>query len=339
MGLETVGTPIAWIGFSAIVLIVLVLDLGVFHRQSHTVSLREAATWSAVWASLALLFNVGIFLRYGSERGLEFFTAYLIEYMLSVDNLFVFVVVFSFFAVPATLHHWVLFWGILGALLMRGLFIVIGAALLQKFHWIIYIFGGFLMFTGIKFLVQRDEEVQPERNPIYRLFKRVMPLVPEYRGSRFFVIEMGRRHATPLALVLLTVEMTDLIFALDSIPAVFAVTRDPFIVYTSNIFAILGLRSLYFLIAGIMGLFHYLKTGLALVLLFVGLKMILADIYHVPIPLSLAVIVTLIGGAILLSIWRPLPTTLAASRQSHPTSPKRRCRRDTVIYHKTCQTA
>ena len=236
MGLETVGTPVAWVGFTVLVLIMLVLDLSVFHRKAHAVSLREAAIMSAFWIALALLFNVGVFLWYGPQRGLEFFTGYIIEKALSVDNLFVFVVVFSFFAVPATLHHWVLFWGILGALIMRGLFIVIGAALLQKFHWIMYIFGAFLVFTGIKFMVQSDEEVQPDRNPLYRLFKRVMPIVPEYRGSRFFVIELGRRHATPLVLVLLTVETTDLIFALDSIPAVFAVTRDPFIVYTSNIF-------------------------------------------------------------------------------------------------------
>jgi tellurite resistance protein TerC len=308
MGLETVGTPMAWISFTAIVLIMLVLDLGVFHRQAHIVGLREAGLMSAFWIALALLFNVGVFWWYGPQRGLEFFTGYIIEKALSVDNLFVFVVVFAYFAVPATLHHWVLFWGILGALIMRGLFIIIGAALLQKFHWIMYIFGGFLVFTGIKFMVQGDDEVQPERNPLYRLFKRVMPLVPEYRGSRFFVIELGRRHATPLVLVLLTVETTDLIFALDSIPAVFAVTRDPFIVYTSNIFAILGLRALYFLIAGVMGLFHYLKIGLALVLMFVGLKMLVADLYHLPIPVSLAVIATLIGGAILLSILRPLPS-------------------------------
>jgi tellurite resistance protein TerC len=309
MGLETVGTPIAWIGFTAIILIMLVLDLGVFHRKAHAVSLREAAIMSAVWITLALLFNVGVFMWYGSQRGLEFFTGYIIEKALSVDNLFVFVMVFSYFAVPAMLHHWVLFWGILGALLMRGLFIIIGAALLQRFHWIIYIFGGFLVYTGIKFMLQGDEEVQPDRNPLYRLFKRIMPMVPEYRGSRFFVVELGRRHATPLALVVLTVEVTDLIFALDSIPAVFAVTTDPFIVYTSNIFAILGLRALYFLIAGIMGLFHYLKIGLALVLMFVGLKMLVADIYHVPIPLSLAVIAVFLGGAVLLSILRPLPTT------------------------------
>jgi tellurite resistance protein TerC len=307
MGLETVGTPVAWVGFTVLVLIMLVLDLSVFHRKAHAVGLREAAIMSAFWIALALLFNVGVFLWYGPQRGLEFFTGYIIEKALSVDNLFVFVVVFSFFAVPATLHHWVLFWGILGALIMRGLFIVIGAALLQKFHWIMYIFGAFLVFTGIKFMVQSDEEVQPDRNPLYRLFKRVMPIVPEYRGSRFFVIELGRRHATPLVLVLLTVETTDLIFALDSIPAVFAVTRDPFIVYTSNIFAILGLRALYFLISGVMGLFHYLKIGLALVLMFVGLKMLVADIYHVPIPISLAVIAAFIGGAILLSMWRPLP--------------------------------
>ena len=308
MGLETVGTPIAWISFTAVILIMLVLDLGVFHRQAHTVSLREAAIMSAVWIALALLFNVGVFMWYGTQRGLEFFTGYIIEKALSVDNLFVFVMVFSYFAVPATLHHWVLFWGILGALIMRGLFIIIGAALLQQFHWIMYIFGGFLVYTGIKFMVQGDEEVHPDRNPLYRLFKRIMPMVPEYRGSRFFVIEMGRRHATPLALVVLTVEVTDLIFAIDSIPAVFAVTRDPFIVYTSNIFAILGLRALYFLIAGVMGLFHYLKIGLALVLMFVGLKMLVSDIYHVPIPVSLTVIAVLLGGAVLLSILRPLPT-------------------------------
>jgi tellurite resistance protein TerC len=308
MGLETVGTPIAWISFTAVILIMLVLDLGVFHRQAHTVSLREAAIMSAVWIALALLFNVGVFMWYGTQRGLEFFTGYIIEKALSVDNLFVFVMVFSYFAVPATLHHWVLFWGILGALIMRGLFIIIGAALLQQFHWIMYIFGGLLVYTGIKFMVQGDEEVHPDRNPLYRLFKRIMPMVPEYRGSRFFVIEMGRRHATPLALVVLTVEVTDLIFAIDSIPAVFAVTRDPFIVYTSNIFAILGLRALYFLIAGVMGLFHYLKIGLALVLMFVGLKMLVSDIYHVPIPVSLTVIAVLLGGAVLLSILRPLPT-------------------------------
>jgi tellurite resistance protein TerC len=308
MGLETVGTPLAWITFTAVILIMLVLDLGVFHRQAHAVSLREAAIMSAVWIALALLFNVGVFMWYGTQRGLEFFTGYIIEKALSVDNLFVFVMLFSYFAVPPALHHWVLFWGILGALIMRGLFIIIGAALLQQFHWIMYIFGAFLVYTGIKFMTQGDEEVHPERNPLYRLFRRVMPMVPEYRGSRFFVVEMGRRHATPLALVVLTVELTDLIFAIDSIPAVFAVTRDPFIVYTSNIFAILGLRALYFLIAGVMGLFHYLKIGLALVLMFVGLKMLVSDFYHVPIPVSLGVIAVLLGGAILLSIWRPLPT-------------------------------
>jgi tellurite resistance protein TerC len=333
MGLETVGTPMAWIGFTAIILIMLVLDLGVFHRQAHTVGMREAALMSAFWIALALLFNVGVFLWYGSQRGLEFFTGYIIEKALSVDNLFVFVMVFSYFAVPPMLHHYVLFWGILGALLMRGLFIIVGAALLQQFHWIIYIFGAFLVYTGIKFMVQGDEEVHPERNPLYRLFRRVMPIVPEYRGSRFFVVEMGRRYATPLALVVFTVEVTDLIFAVDSIPAVFAVTRDPFIVYTSNIFAILGLRALYFLIAGIMGLFHYLKIGLALVLMFVGLKMLVSDIYHVPIPISLAVIALFIGGAVLLSILRPLPaapesqsvealdpseTDMSAERRSRP---------------------
>lgn len=317
MGLETVGTPLTWVMFTLLVVVLLVLDLGVFHRQAHAVSLREAALMSAFWIALALVFNAGVFIWYGPQRGLEFFTGYIIEKALSVDNLFVFVVVFAFFSVPPALHHWVLFWGILGALIMRGLFIVIGAALLQQFHWIMYIFGAFLVYTGIKFMRQRDEEVQPDRNPLYRLFKRVMPIVPEYRGSRFLVVELGRRHATPLLLVLLTVETTDLIFALDSIPAVFAVTRDPFIVYTSNIFAILGLRALYFLLAGVMGLFHYLKTGLALVLMFVGLKMLVSDIYHIPIPVSLAIIAVCIGGAILLSLIRVAPPAPSKPSAEH----------------------
>lgn len=308
MGVETVGTPALWIGFALLVIIVLVLDLGVFHRTAHQVSLREASIWSLVWISLALLFNVVVFVWLGVRPGLEFLTGYLVEEALSVDNLFVFVAIFAYFAVPKVLHHRVLFWGILGAVIMRAIFIVLGTALLQKFHWIVYIFGSFLVFTGIKFLVQQEAEVEPERNPVLRLFKRFVPLVSDYRGTHFFVVEGGRRYATPLALVLVTVEMTDLVFAVDSIPAVLAVTRDPFIVYTSNIFAILGLRSIYFMIAGIMNLFHYLKTGLALVLMFVGMKMLLSDLYHIPIVVSLAFIAVSIGGSIVLSLLRPLPT-------------------------------
>jgi tellurite resistance protein TerC len=273
------------------------------------VSLREAGFWSLAWVSLALLFNVVVFLWLGTRSGLEFSTGYLVELALSVDNLFVFVALFAYFAVPRLLHHRVLFWGILGAVMMRAIFIVLGTALLQKFHWIMYVFGAFLVITGIKFLVQQEAEVEPEHNPVIRLFKRFVPMVPEYRGSAFVVREAGRLYATPLALVLLTVEMTDLVFAVDSIPAVLAVTKDPFIVYTSNIFAILGLRSIYFLLAGIMGLFHYLKIGLAVVLMFVGIKMLLSDVYHIPIAVSLAFIALAIGGSIVMSLLRPLPET------------------------------
>jgi TerC family integral membrane protein len=230
-----------------------------------------------------------------------------VEEALSVDNLFVFVALFAYFAVPKVLHHRVLFWGILGAVVMRAIFIGLGTALLQQFHWIMYIFGSFLVLTGIKFLLQQEAEVEPERNPIIRLFKRIVPLVSGYRGTAFVVRQGGRYFATPLALVLLTVEMTDLVFAVDSIPAVLAVTKDPFIVYTSNIFAILGLRSIYFLIAGIMGLFHYLKIGLAVVLMFVGVKMLLSEIYHIPTTVSLAFIAASIGGSIVLSLLWPLP--------------------------------
>jgi tellurite resistance protein TerC len=289
------------------VLALLALDLGVFHRKAHEVTTREALTWSVVWISLALLFNMGITYWYGRERGMEFLTGFLIEKALAVDNIFVFAVVFSTFAVPPALQHRVLFWGILGALVMRAIFIAAGAALIHQFHWIMYVFGGFLVLTGIKLFLQREEEMRPEQNPLVRLFMRWVPSVSTYHGSRFFVGQDGRRYATPLLLVLVVIEITDLIFAVDSIPAIFAVTSDPFIVYTSNIFAILGLRSLYFLLAGVMSQFHYLKVGLALVLVFVGIKMSLVDIYKIPIGLSLGVIATLIGGAIVASWLRPRP--------------------------------
>jgi tellurite resistance protein TerC len=307
VAIETVGTPGLWIGFTVFVLAMLALDLGVFHRHAHVVSVREAFTWSMVWIGMALLFNVGVYRWFGAERGLEFLTGYLIEKALSVDNIFVFVVIFSYFAVPAALHHRVLFWGILGALVMRAFFIVLGAALLQKFHWIMYIFGGFLVLTGIKLLVQRDAEIHPERNPLFRLFRRMVHAVPDYHGARFFVVEAGRRHATPLLLVLVAVEATDLVFAIDSIPAIFAVTSDPFIVYTSNIFAILGLRALYFLLAGVIDRFHYLKVGLALVLAFVGTKMLIVDVYKIPITVSLAIVAALIGGSVVASLLWPQP--------------------------------
>ena len=291
-------------GFTAFVLAMLALDLGVFHRKAHEVRFKEAITWSVVWISLAMAFNVGVYYWFGKQAALEFATAYVIEKALSVDNIFVFLIIFSYFKVPPAYQHRVLFWGIVGALMMRAVFIFLGAVLLAKFHWIIYIFGGFLVLTGVKMLIKKDEEISPDRNPVYRIFKRIIPSVADYRGSAFTVIENGRRYATPLLLVLVIVEITDLIFAVDSIPAVFAVTRDPFIVFTSNIFAILGLRALFFLLAGVMDKFHRLKIGLALVLVFVGTKMAIMDIYKIPIGVSLGVVAMLIGGSIIISlIW------------------------------------
>ncbi len=302
MGLETIGTPMLWVGFTLFVLAMLVLDLGVFHRQAHEVRVREAFLWTVVWIALAMLFNVAVYFWFGRESALEFFTGYVIEKALSVDNIFVFLVIFSYFAVPAAFQHRVLFWGILGALVMRVIFIVLGAALLQKFHWVIYIFGAFLVVTAVKLLVQRGSEVHPERNPLFRLFQRLVPSVSDYRGSHFSVVENGKRHATPLLLVLVAIEATDIVFAVDSIPAIFAITRDPFIVYTSNIFAILGLRALYFVLAGVMGKFHYLRVGLALVLAFVGTKMMITDLYKIPILASLIVVAALLAGSIVASL-------------------------------------
>ena len=304
--MESIGSPGLWIGFTVFVLALLALDLGVFHRKAHEVSACEALSWSIVWISLALLFNAGVYQWFGPEKGLEFLTGFLIEKALAVDNIFVFVVLFSYFAVPASLQHKVLFWGILGALVMRAVFIFLGAALLQHFHWIMYVFGAFLVLTGVKLFKQTETDIHPERNVLFRLFIRFVPAIPVYQGDRFLVRQSGRWYATPLLFVLVAVEATDLVFAIDSIPAIFAVTADPFIVYTSNIFAILGLRSLYFLLAGVIHQFHYLKTGLAFVLAFVGVKMMIVDIYKIPIGVSLAVIAVLIGGAIVVSLlWPP----------------------------------
>jgi tellurite resistance protein TerC len=306
MGLESIGTPALWIGFTVLVLAMLALDLGVFHRQAHTIHVREALGWTAVWVCLALLFNLGVYLRFGPVPALEFLTGYLIEKALSVDNIFVFIVIFSIFRVPAKLQHRVLFWGILGALVMRGLFIFLGAALLHHFHWVSYLFGAFLVFTGIRLFTHQGESVHPEKNPIFRLFRRYVPSVSDYREGRFTVVEASRRFATPLLLVLVAIEATDIMFAVDSIPAVFAITTDPFIVYTSNIFAILGLRALYFALAGMMGKFHHLKFGLSLVLIFVGAKMLLAGAYRIPIVASLGVIAALLGGSVVASwLWPP----------------------------------
>ncbi len=310
--MESIGSIWMWGGFVAFVLAMLALDLGVFHRKAHAVTVKEAATWSLVWVALALAFNGLIWAGFGPDRGMEFLTGYLIEKALSVDNIFVFVLIFGAFSVPAAYQHRVLFWGILGALVMRALFVGLGAALLASFHWVIYLFGAFLLITGIKMLVLRDQGFDPRQNPVFRLFKRLVPAVDEYHGPAFTVVRDGRRYATPLLLVLVAVELTDLVFAVDSVPAIFAVTRDPFIVFTSNIFAILGLRSLYFLLAGIVHRFRHLKVGLSLVLVFVALKMLVVDLYKVPVAWSLGIIALLIGGSMLASRLLPEPHARAA---------------------------
>jgi tellurite resistance protein TerC len=282
----------------------LAFDLGVFHRHAHTVSIKEASIWSIVWITLALAFNAGLYFFSGPEPALQFFTGYLIEKSLSVDNIFVFVLLFTYFAVPAAYQHRVLFWGILGALLMRGLMIALGVVLLETFHWIIYLFGAFLIVTGLRMAFHKEAEVHPERNPLLKLVRRIVPVTNDYERDHFVVWRAGQVLVTPLLLVLLVVETTDVLFALDSIPAIFAVTRDPFLVYTSNVFAILGLRSLYFVFANVMGKFSYLKLGLAVVLSLVGVKMVLTDIYHIPTALSLGVIALVLAAAILASVVR-----------------------------------
>ena len=304
-----------WVGFNVFVLAMLAVDLGIFHRDAHAVSVKEALTWSVVWITLSLAFNGLIWLFWdrispgsdlsNNDAALAFLTGYLIEKALSVDNIFVFVLIFTYFSVPATYQHRVLFWGILGALLMRGAMIALGAALIEEFHWILYVFGAFLIFTGIRMAMQQDEAIHPETNPVVRLFRRFIPVSPTYEGDKFFVRHAGALMATPLLLVLIIVETTDLIFAVDSIPAIFAVTHDAFIVYTSNVFAILGLRSLYFVLAGVIHKFHYLKLGLSVVLVFVGAKMLLTDTpFKIATPVSLVVVALIITTAVVASLVR-----------------------------------
>jgi tellurite resistance protein TerC len=311
------GTPLMWGGFLAFVLSMLAIDLGVFHRKSHAITFREAAGWSVVWVALALAFGGLVYLVFGPVSAMEYLTGYVVEKSLAVDNIFVFVAVFSAFAVPAVYQHRVLFWGVLGALLMRAAFIFAGAALLEHFHWTMYLFGGFLLLTGVKMLMQKEEASEVTHNPLYRLIRRWVPSTDGYRGGRFFVVEQGRRLATPLFFVLVLIEIVDLVFATDSIPAIFAITTDPFIVFTSNIFAILGLRSMYFLLADLVPRFVYLKTGLSMVLVFVGAKMLLLDVYEIPIMASLGVVLGLVGGSIVASLW----ATRGAEpeRERHPT--------------------
>ncbi len=304
----------AWMWFNLFVLAMLALDLGVFHRKSHEVKMKEALVWSVVWILLALAYNLGIYIGWfgdfpaaeRSQRAMEFLTGYLIEKSLSVDNIFVFLLIFSYFRVPASYQHRVLFWGILGALAMRAAFIAAGITLIEKFHWMIYVFGGFLILTGIKMALQKDKEIHPERNPVLRLFRRTVPVTENFEGDRFWVRRAGKLFATPLMVVLLFIEMTDVIFAVDSIPAILAITQNAFLVYTSNVFAILGLRALYFALAGIMQLFHHLHYGLSAILVFVGIKMVVVDLFgKIPTGVSLGVIAVILALSVIASLLWP----------------------------------
>jgi len=295
-------TPLHWIAFNVFVLIAVALDLGVFHRKAQKVSIREALTWSLVWIGFAISFGFGVLHFYGRQPAMEYFTGYVIEKALSMDNLFVFLVIFRVFAVREEFQQRVLGYGILGALLMRGAMILAGAALIEHFSWIMYVFGAFIVYAGIHMLVAREAESHPEKNFLVRYCNKHLRLTKDYRGGKFFVQENGQLFATPLFLVLLVVEVTDVTFAVDSIPAVFGITRDPFIVYSSNVFAILGLRSLYFLLAGVLDKFAYLKIGLALVLIFVGLKMIAEPWLHISVAVSLAIVLGMLVVSVLASL-------------------------------------
>ena len=316
-----IAGPAVWGLFAAIIVVMLVIDLGVFHRKAHVVGIREAAVWSGVWIALAVGFNVLVFFLYGSGRALEFFQAWLIEKALSVDNIFVFLAIFSYFAVPRRLQHRVLFWGILGAVITRGIFIWAGAALLNSFHWVMYVFGVFLIVTAVRLLKGDEADVRPDKNPVLRLMRRFVPVTREYAGTRFLVKRDGRILATPLLMVLVVVEATDVVFAVDSIPAVFGITNDVFIVYTSNIFAVLGLRALSFLVADLVHRLRFLKVGLALVLAFIGVKMLIGSYVHIPDLLSLGVVVSLLVGSALVSLLVPPPPEAEAPGGGVPAGP------------------
>lgn len=301
--IHSVGTPLLWISFSVFIVVMLVLDLVWFQRKPHEIRMREAVGWVVFWIFLAFLFNIFVYYRFGPKLGLEFTAGFLIEKALSVDNLFVFIVVLSYFAVPSRLQHRVIFWGVLGALIMRAIFVFLGALLLQRFEWIVYIFGAFLVYTGAKtFFENEEEKIQPEKNPVLKLMRRILPITKDFRESSFFVREHGKLHATPLFLVLVVIEVTDVVFAVDSVPAVFAVSQDPFIVYTSNIFAILGLRALFFVISKAMRELEYLKYGLGFILAFVGFKMLISHYYKLPVILSLGIIVSALLITVMVSL-------------------------------------
>jgi tellurite resistance protein TerC len=315
-----------WISFGAIIVGMLAVDLGLLNRKAHAVGLREAAIWSGVVVTVAGLFNAWVFLERGNEAGLQFLAGYMVELALSVDNVFVFIMIFSYFRVPPAYHHRVLFWGIFGALVMRGLMITAGALLIERFHWITYVFGAFLVLTGIRMAMHDDVEIEPESNPILKLIRRFVPISASYDGQKFFsshkdALGRIRRVATPLFVVLVMVETTDLVFAVDSIPAIFGITQDPFIVFTSNVFAILGLRSMYFLLAGVIDKFHYLKLGLSFVLTFVGIKMLLVYFHiHIPIQYSLGMVCLLLGGSVVASLIFPKKNGAPAD-VGHPPAP------------------
>jgi tellurite resistance protein TerC len=296
-----------WTLFNLCVVALLLFDLGVLRRKSHDVKLKEALGWSAFWIALALLFCGGIWLHDGRQRAFEFLAGYVTEYSLSVDNIFVFILIFTYFKVRPAYRHKVLFWGILGALVMRGLMILVGVGLVHRFEWILLIFGAFLVFTGIRLAFHQDDDIDPGANPMVKLAKRFLPITPEYHGNAFFAVQEGKRCATPLFVVLLVIETSDLLFAVDSIPAIIGLSKDPFIIYTSNVFAILGLRSLYFALAGIMDLFHYLKYALSFILTFVGVKMLIEPLYKIPIEVSLLVIVAALAISVVASLRWPLP--------------------------------
>lgn len=301
--MDPISSTWLWVGFSLFILTMLSLDLGLFNRKAHTIRYREAWIWSGAWVTLALIFAGLVFHYQGSQRGFEFLTGYIIELSLSVDNLFVFLLIFSYFRVPAQFQHRVLFWGVMGALVMRLTMIFVGAELIERFHWIIYIFGGFLVYTGFKMFRQEEIEIHPDQNPVIRLVTRFFPIVRHYEEEKFFTRVDGKRVGTLLLMVLMVVEVTDLVFAVDSIPAIFAITTNTFIVYTSNVFAILGLRSMYFLLAGVVEKFRYLRTGLAIVLTFIGVKMLLVAVgIHIPIKLSLIVVALVLAGSVVASL-------------------------------------
>ncbi|HET6527665.1 MAG TPA: TerC family protein [Balneolaceae bacterium] len=294
-----------WTLFTLFIFAMLVVDLVVFNREAHEISIKESLTWTGVWVTLSLIFGVGIYFYMGSDTALDYYTGYLIEYSLSVDNIFVFLLIFSYFKVDTKYQHKVLFWGIFGALVFRFSFIFAGAALLERFHWIIYVFGIFLVYTGIKLVTEKDKEVNPENNPLLKLARKIFPVTDEYHGDKFFIRRAGRLFATPMFIVLIMIETTDIVFAVDSIPAILAITTDQFIVFSSNAFAILGLRALYFSLSGIMNLFHYLHYALAAILVFVGIKMLISEFYHVPTPYALGFIVLALAASIIASIMNP----------------------------------